>query len=147
MRTLLAIVLLLSLGCGDDPSSDDDLPPVDGGVGSDSGTEPACELGGATASQPATAEEVVWACPPGWRAVDGACSPWPAEGPEQSCAPGEAHFPGTPDCAPIGTDCPVEDFTEPPAEYATWDRVYVNPRATPGGDGSSPETALTSFRD
>ena len=66
---------------------------------------------------------VLTPCPPGWREVPpedptdpfdvAICDPWPEGGP-QDCADDEAHFPGEPGCARIGTECPAEDWTHPP---------------------------------
>lgn len=55
---------------------------------------------------------VLTPCPEGWRAVDGepvTCDAWPETGREE-CGPGEAHFPGTAGCAPVGAPCPEGEF-------------------------------------
>lgn len=78
-------------------------------------------------------------CPEGWREVeDGAsglitCSPWP-EGGRQSCAPDEAHFPGSPGCVQLGTPCPASGW----AADLPDDRrmLFVQVGAAAGGSGS-----------
>ncbi len=83
-------------------------------------------------------------CPDGWRETgDGIaeCDPYPADGPE-SCASGEAHFPGEAGCRPIGDPCPATGFA--PA-LPTEGVIYVDVAAAPGGDGTlaAPFTSLT----
>lgn len=60
------------------------------------------------------------------------CRPWPAGGPA-ACSGREAHFPGEPGCAPVGTACPAGDFPE--NLPAGRDVVYVLAGAT-GGNGT-----------
>ena len=60
------------------------------------------------------------------------CRPWPAGGPA-TCSGAEAHFPGEPGCARVGTVCPQGDFPEGlPSDRPI---VYVRSGAT-GGDGT-----------
>lgn len=75
-------------------------------------------------------------CSHGWRAVatpDGprACEPWPEVG-RQSCPEGQAHFPGTAGCGPVGAPCEGDYLSPLPAGPVR----YVDPNAAPGGDGS-----------
>src|SRR5688572_20914121 len=135
-------LLALMIGCGAEPSTDD-APPIDGGV-EDGGREESCSVEVAEPAPPAEPAAVIWSCPAGWREADG-CTPWPESGP-LDCPPGEAHFPGTPGCAPIGTDCPSGQFGEVPVEYSAWDRIYVDAMAPPGGDGMTAETATSTLR-
>lgn len=78
-------------------------------------------------------------CPDGWREVSGPegvtqCDPWPESG-RADCPDGQAHFPGTPGCATVGTACPADGW---PADLPT-DRPirYVANGAPAGGDGLS----------
>lgn len=87
-------------------------------------------------------------CPAGWRVISGAdgtqtCEPWPDAIHDSACAQAEAHFPGTPGCASVGTDCPADGW---PADLPA-DRplVYVDDDAAPGGDGSSRASPLSSI--
>jgi hypothetical protein len=131
---LLACALLpVIAACGDRPAG----PTPDVDAGTDAGSLVAAPL-----------PPVLTPCPAGWREVTDAsgsvtCDPWPATGYRTDCAWDEAHFAGTPGCARVGTDCPADDW---PAELPT-DRVivYVDDSATPGGDGSTRATALTSI--
>src|SRR5688572_6021639 len=108
---LRLLALALALGCGSDPTIDDDqdVPPPDGGF-EDGGSDSGCEVEVAEPEAPALPQPVQWTCPEGWREVEGACSPWP-EGGALECPEGEAHFPGTSGCEPVGTDCPVGQFS------------------------------------
>ncbi len=87
-------------------------------------------------------------CPTAWREVytptsDLACDPWP-EGGRQACAePGQAHLPGTPGCAAIGSSCDPSGWpTSLPVSggAGVW---YVRPGG--GGDGSSAEAPLPTI--
>src|SRR5262245_31184587 len=54
-------------------------------------------------------------CPPGWRVVSPAdgpatCEPWPESGYREDCPEDEAHLPGAPGCARIGTECPADGW-------------------------------------
>jgi len=73
-------------------------------------------------------------CPEGWReevaGVDVLCEPWPESG-RADCPLGEAHFPGTPGCEPLGTACPSGAFGEDAADGD----IFVDPSAGAGGDG------------
>lgn len=119
-----------------------DAPP---GSTADAG-EPEPDAG---ATAPAAPTPPSWECPGGWRAIadaqsgTAACDPWPAAGRREDCPPGEAHFPGSPSCEPVGTACPADGW---PAELPP-DReiLYVDDDAPPGGDGRSRATALRSI--
>jgi hypothetical protein len=86
-------------------------------------------------------------CPPGWRevaAVAGApayCEPYAPTG-HADCPIDEAHFPGTPGCAPIGDACPSDGW---PTGLGATNVVYVRHDAEAGGDGtrSAPFTNLS----
>lgn len=88
-------------------------------------------------------------CPEGWRVIEEgpatACDPWPIGGYRGDCAFDEAHFPGTPGCALVGTTCPADGW---PAVLPV-DRpiVYVEAGAAPGGTGSSRDRALGSIAE
>lgn len=65
---------------------------------------------------PAVAAPSLTPCPAGWREVveaDGLarCEPYPEGGPED-CPFGEAHFPGEPGCALVGSACPAGEWPE-----------------------------------
>ncbi len=88
-------------------------------------------------------------CRSGWREVtiDGhvECDAYPEGGP-RDCAEGEAHFPGEPDCRPVGDACPTGRFADTlPSGAAT---IFVDPTAAAGGDGSmgAPFSSLSSVR-
>ncbi|MBK6683511.1 MAG: hypothetical protein IPG45_03495 [Deltaproteobacteria bacterium] len=88
------------------------------------------------------APPVLGPCTQGWREVptpDGpvACEPWPELG-RQSCPSGQAHFPGTPGCGPVGVPCEGDYLNPLPAGPVR----YVDPNAAAGGDG----TLATPFR-
>lgn len=82
-------------------------------------------------------------CPEGWREVEIAgvvtCDPWPTTG-REDCEVGEAHFPGTPGCAPIGDACPAPGEFSTPA--GTVNPVYVRAGAV-GGDGTRDNPVAT----
>lgn len=86
------------------------------------------------------------ACPPGWarRTEDGleVCDPFPDGGPRE-CGPYEARYPGAPGCARIGAPCPEGIFPEGLPQGASV--IYVSLAASPGGDGTRPETAYDSL--
>src|SRR5262245_57767813 len=82
---------------------------------------------------------VLTPCPSGWRTVTTStdvpvrCDPWP-EGGRAICPQGQAHFPGEPSCADIGSACDPNDLFAPdlPASGV----FYVDSAAAPGGDGT-----------
>lgn len=76
-------------------------------------------------------------CPSGWREaqVDDvtACEPWPEAG-YQTCGIDSAHFPGTPGCSRVGSECPTDGWT---ASLPTGQNVlYVRQGAPAGGSGT-----------
>ncbi len=147
LRVALLALLVPAFGCGGSAQDDEIVPPApDGGIATRDGGPEACAVEVTEPEAPDLPAPVAWSCPAGWSLDDGACSAWPPGG-RAPCPDGEAHFPGTEGCAPIGTACPSGDFSEPPEAYAAWPRIYVNPRAQEGGDGATPERALRSFRD
>jgi hypothetical protein len=90
-------------------------------------------------------------CPTGWRTLDvattddrhaTACDPFP-EGGAHTCSDDQAHFPGEPDCAQIGTACPAGEYPEGlPANRRI---LYVRTGTQTGGDGtrSSPYATIS----
>jgi len=91
------------------------------------------------AGRPPVAAPVMTPCPEGWREYvesDGftGCAPYGEEGPQTCDAIDEAHFPGTPGCARIGTACPADGF--PGDLPSSGPVVYVSASAGEGGDGS-----------
>ena len=61
------------------------------------------------------------------------CDPWP-EGGARDCPLGEAHFPGEPDCAPLGSSCPDGNWSEDiPTDREV---LYVLAGASAGGAGT-----------
>ena len=141
---VLAVVIACGLAaCGDDDAA------VDGGA-----TDASVD-----ARTGVTPPDIPWLdegvppiaiapCPDGWREVDdgsgvATCDPYP-EGGALECPAGQAHFPGEPGCAPVGSPCPTGDFSE--ALPADRNVVYVQPGAS--GDGSSPASpygSVTAF--
>ncbi len=125
-------ILVLLAGCGEG-----DKPTVHGDA--DAGVD-----GGLDASVEATAPDppeppVLTPCPAGWREVADdddpevrTCDPWPAAGPDE-CADDEAHFPGSPGCARLGTACPAGAFAD---DLPAGNVVHVDPSAAAGGNGS-----------
>ncbi len=123
----------LLAGCGSDAARAEDDAGADAG---DAGS-------GLTPTAPAPPElPRATPCPDGWRAVadEGSpdvvtCDPWPESGRDEGCAADEAHFPGTPGCARIGTECPAAAQWAPdiPAAETV---VYVRSGEPAGGDGS-----------
>jgi len=121
------------------------------GCGNDGAATDAAVPDGAALDGSATSADIPWLddgvppiaiapCPDGWRAFDDGsgvtnCDPYP-EGGARACSDGQAHFPGEPACAPVGSTCPVGDFSDTlPADAAV---VYVQPGGT--GDGTTPAT-------
>lgn len=130
------VSMALGAGCGDD------------GGGPDAGPIDASPDGMVDGGSLVAPPEIPWLadgvppimltpCPAGWREVtDGhvtECDPYPAGGPD-TCAAGEAHFPGEPGCRPIGDACPGGDYAT--TLPATGPILYVKAGAAPGGDGS-----------
>lgn len=84
-------------------------------------------------------------CPRGWSASGdpAICAPWPIDQ-APSCAPGQAQFPSTSTCADIGRPCPNGQYT---TDIPSGQRVYVDPAAMPGGDGSSEMSPLQTISE
>ncbi|MBW2465501.1 MAG: right-handed parallel beta-helix repeat-containing protein [Deltaproteobacteria bacterium] len=131
-------MLSLTAACGDEPNS------PDGGTLRDSGVavwdaDVVMPIAPTAPAAPAPTMPMQWDCPDGWRSValeGGAaeCSPWP-EGTDvpSACPVGEAHFPGTGGCAPVGAACPANGW---PASLPSGRRVhYVRASAAGGGTG------------
>ncbi|RLB54191.1 MAG: hypothetical protein DRJ42_09805 [Deltaproteobacteria bacterium] len=133
---LASLLLLLLAACSDD----------DGGT--DGGIRDAATDGGSDGGVLVAPPDIPWLdvgvppimlapCPDGWREVAGGsvteCDPYPEGGPA-TCGLGEAHFPGEPECRPIGDACPAGDYaTTLPTDGTV---IYVNAAAAAGGDGS-----------
>jgi hypothetical protein len=113
-------------------SADDDASPP----GADAAVDaPEAERDAGPPAPQAPASPRLEPCPAGWAVVAGAvptCTPYPGGAPDV-CDDGEAHFPGTAGCAPIGGQCPAGDFAEIEADGVVW---YVRAAEPPGGDGS-----------
>ena len=115
----------------DDGDADVEPEVIDEDVGEDAGFEP--EL-----PEP-PAPPVLTPCPEGWREglpeeAGGVitCDPWP-EGGQEDCAEDEAHFPGEPECATIGTPCGTGEWADDLPSEA--DILYVRHGAPSGGTG------------
>lgn len=136
MRGWMSIATALACVACDGAST-----PVDGGAdGATGGTD-----AGLSIAEPAAPSFLP--CAPGWREVvaDGVttCDPYPEGGARTDCADDEAHFPGEPGCARVGTACPADGW---PAKLpATGTILYVRAGAT--GDGSSRDAPLGSVTE
>jgi hypothetical protein len=121
-RVLGPLVVALAASCGD---ADPPEVAADAGADDASATTP-----------PVPALPMLAPCPAGWREVPGepaTCDPWPATGPTDCPADDEAHFPGEPACARIGTDCPPDGVpANLPADQPV---LHVRAGAT-DGDGT-----------
>jgi hypothetical protein len=135
-------VLLWTIGCSADDSAtaDADGGDADGDDVPEVGPTPP-EIPWLDAGQPEIAPPVLTPCPAGWREVTDAesgivsCDPWPEGGPIDCAAVGEAHFPGEPGCARIGSACPAGDWAEDlPTDVTV---LYVKAGASAGGDGTA----------
>jgi hypothetical protein len=130
MRAFAALTLSLALASAC-PGGDD--APADASTDASADGSPDSGVDGPAPP----AMPVMTPCPEGWRAVTGdhgveVCAPFPDTGAE-SCGPGEAHFPGTPGCTPVGAACPAGDFAEDlPTDAPV---LYVLEGAT-GGSGT-----------
>jgi len=125
------LVTLIVAGC------DDEVAAGDAGVDAtvDAAASPV-DIPWLAEGAPPITRPVLTPCPDGWREVTDSdvvtCDPFPEGGPATTCGAGEAHFPGEPGCASVGSPCPAGDFAEGlPATNV----VYVRAGAT-GGDGS-----------
>lgn len=141
---VVALVAVVT-SCGDgDHATADDAGRADGGAAPDGGLGEGALDAGVRVEPPLPptppALPAIAPCPDGWTEVDSSiegarvCDPWPATGREDTCALGDAHFPGESGCAPVGAPCASDDDW---AHDLPTDRrvVYVRPGAT-GGDGT-----------
>jgi len=130
---LVSFAALWASGCPDETATD--------AGGADSGDPADAGLAVTPPDIPWLAEGVppiaLTPCPEGWREVSDSdvatCDPYPAAGPSE-CTVGEAHFPGEPGCRAIGDPCPASDYAA--GLDAASVIIYVDPAASPGGDGS-----------
>src|SRR5688572_21564297 len=111
----LPLVLLLALAA----CSEEAVMPEDGGASADAivAADGGSRLPAAPAAPAAAMLPELTPCPSGWREVApseegraATCDPWPAGGRVTTCPAGQAHFPGEPGCASIGSACPVGEF-------------------------------------
>ncbi len=139
-RVGLVVLALLAVCCGTSPAA---LP--DAGLDAADGAGLEWPLPPAPPAAPGLAS-----CPMGWREVADetglvTCDPWPETGRRDDCAFDEAHFPGTPGCARVGTACPSDGWPEGlPSDRPI---VFVDDDAAPGGDGTSRDGALATIGD
>lgn len=135
LRSLFGLLAVVALaGCDDgggtaDAGTDADLP------------EPGLvDIPWLSDGEPPIAPSPEHACPEGFRREETdqglvSCLPWPAEGPAD-CAGAEAHFPGEPGCARVGTACPAGDWPEDlPSDRPI---VYVREGGTGNGSMVTP---------
>lgn len=142
-RACLLVLAMLALGAASFSGCSTDAPPVDGG-GPDAG--PSLSIPWLDERVPPIAPPappVLTPCPSGWREVaDGdvtTCDPYPMAG-ALTCPDGQAHFPGEPACAPVGSACPVGEWAEGlPATGV----VYVRAGAASGGTGTQAQPLPT----
>ena len=125
----IAVVAVLGLACGKAPEDLAELPadPV----------IQAPDIPWLDQGEPERAE-IAFACPAGWRAItvsSGAqvCDPWPASGRATCPTEHEAHAPGTPGCASVGTTCDASGW---PTGLPASDVLFVSADADVGGTGS-----------
>jgi len=107
------------------------MPSADTGVMADTAVMPPPRAAPMPPALP-----VMGPCPDGWRAVgipDGPelCEPFPETG-LASCADHEAHFPGTPGCQRIGTECAADGW---PSDLPSTGVVFAR-AGEAGGDGT-----------
>lgn len=129
-RASLAVLTMTSslvLACGDDE-----------GMAADAAMDDASVDSGLAVTPPALpALPTMTPCPSGWAEVaDGelvVCDPYPATKGPMTCGVDEAHFPGEPGCARVGSACPPGDFADDlPSDRPV---LYVRAGAS-GGDGT-----------
>lgn len=117
--------------------SDDTAPPADSATDADAGGD-AADTGLTEVEVMPPALPALTPCPVGWHEVAGSagapayCEPFDSAG-HAPCAADEAHYPGTPGCAPVGDPCPADGW---PADLPDTNVVYANAAAPTGGDGS-----------
>jgi hypothetical protein len=127
--TIMA-ALALAVGC------DGSRPSGDAGVDADLPDPSLVDIPWLAAGDPPLEASPEHACPEGFRTERTdtgivSCRPWPEGGPAD-CAGPEAHFPGEPGCARVGTPCPSGEW---PEELPT-DRSIVYVREGGAGDGT-----------
>lgn len=129
--------LLLAAACGGSTGDDRDAGAEDGDGGATVAIAPPVPPIPPEPPLPPAPPQIA-PCPEGWREVEAVgvtvCDPWPATGRRRDCADHEAHFPGEPDCARIGTECPADGW---PRDLPTGASVtHVSATAAPGGNGT-----------
>lgn len=134
-RWLSIAVLLVFPACGGSEQAPPEGGPADAGSDADGDAQAPFE----PLPPVPPALPVMTPCPEGWREVPDStapglvrCDPWPVTG-RQVCAADEAHFPGEPGCALVGTPCdPDDDFaTDLPGDAEV---IYVM-AGRAGGNG------------
>jgi len=126
--TLLALVL--AMGCDGRP------PSGDAGVDADLPDPALVDIPWLAAGDPPLVPSPEHACPEGFRTERTdtgivSCRPWPEGGPA-TCTGVQAHFPGEPGCARVGSACPSGEWPE----GLPTDRPIVYVRNGLAGDGT-----------
>lgn len=112
VRAMLLALVAASSGCGDDGASD--AGPGDAEVAADARVDGAVDAGPALDDGVEPTDPPALSCPEGWREIAAGvptCDPWPESG-FSACEGAEAHFPGTPGCARVGSACPAAGAPE-----------------------------------
>ena len=128
-RIVAFFALSFAIGCGGSPIGD-------AGVDADLPDRSLVDIPWLAAGDPPLVPSPEHTCPEGFRTERTdtgivSCRPWPEGGPA-TCTGVEAHFPGEPGCAPIGTPCPSGEW---PEELPS-DRAIVYVREGGSGDGT-----------
>lgn len=128
--TLTLAAIMLAIGCDGRP------PSGDAGVDADLPDPGLVDIPWLAAGDPPLVPSPEHACPEGFRSERTdtgivSCRPWPEGGPA-TCTGVEAHFPGEPGCARVGSACPSGEW---PDGLPT-DRPIVYVRNGLAGDGT-----------
>ncbi len=138
-----AVLALALFACG----GRDGGPPADAGVDAREPAPTGVDIPWVTAGEPPLTPTPPRECPTGFRQVCAdtgvcVCDPWPETG-ALDCTGVEAHFPGEPACARVGTACPAGTWPE----GLPSDRHIVYVRAGAGGSGSGLGTMTNPYSD
>ena len=131
MRLILTLAaIVLAIGC------DGRSPSGDAGVDADLPDPALVDIPWLAAGAPPLEPSPEHACPEGFRTERTdtgivSCRPWPEGGPA-TCTGAEAHFPGEPGCARVGSACPSGEWPE----GLPSDRPIVYVRSGAAGDGT-----------